>query len=129
MLIDNKANLSRRDLLKKSGCGFGSLAFSALMAQEGLLGEEKLRRLSPVGLTLHQEPRVSFFCLCMGAQAMWICLTTSLHLRNILERVLMMLLRLKAPEVLEGCFLLHINFKDTEKVDIGFLIDILTYRK
>ena len=41
MLIDNKANLSRRDLLKKSGCGFGSLAFSALMAQEGLLGEEK----------------------------------------------------------------------------------------
>ena len=41
MLIDNKENLSRRDLLKKSGCGFGSLAFSALMAQEGLLGEEK----------------------------------------------------------------------------------------
>ena len=60
---------------------------------------------------------------------MWICLTTSLHLRNILERVLMMLLRLKGPEVLEVCFLLHINFKDTEKVDIGFLIDILTYRK
>ena len=37
-------------------------------------------------------------------------------------------IKLKAPEVLEGCFLLHIISRP-EKVDIGFLIDILTYRK
>ena len=41
MLTNQKENLSRRDLLKKSGCGFGSLALSAMMAQEGLLGETK----------------------------------------------------------------------------------------
>lgn len=47
MLTNHKDNLSRRELLKRSGCGFGSLALSAMMAQEGLLGESKTSPFIP----------------------------------------------------------------------------------
>ena len=48
MLTNHKDNLSRRELLKRSGCGFGSLALSAMMAQEGLLGESKTSPFIPL---------------------------------------------------------------------------------
>ena len=40
MLTENRVNpsmLSRRDLLTQAGCGFGSLALSAMMSEQGLL--------------------------------------------------------------------------------------------
>ena len=40
MLTDNRvapSMLSRRDLLTQAGCGFGSLALSAMMSEQGLL--------------------------------------------------------------------------------------------
>ena len=43
----NPSSLSRRELLKRSGCGFGSLALSAMMAQEGLLGSQKPSPFTP----------------------------------------------------------------------------------
>ena len=62
MLNDPLEPISRRELLKTSGYGMGSLAFASLLADSGALGSRPLRkrrlRSSPLAVrTPHFEPR------------------------------------------------------------------------
>ncbi len=62
---DHSCSLTRRDLLRRTGLGFGSLALGQLLGGQGLLAPaaaDSIRPLAPGCRSFRPRPSTSFTC-------------------------------------------------------------------